>query len=117
MTIKSKWNAVPVAAKWTVASVTAIMAAVGYLTTFQTDAEAQQAHDGLKQEVTQTKISLEQAYRNDRIDRHEREIFKWEDEIDDLNVTDQEYQKEHDKYIRRIDKLNATIECIREETC
>lgn len=117
MTIKEKWEAVPVALKWTVSAVSVIMIAIGYLSTYQSDAEAQAAHDDLKQEVTKTKVSLEEAYRNDRIDRHEREIFKWEDEIDDLDVLDPEYQKEHDKYIRRIDKLNATIKCIREETC
>jgi len=117
MTVKSKWEAIPVALKWTVSAVSVIMVAIGYLTTYQTDAEAQAAHDTIKKDVDSKHVTLEQAYRNDRIDRHEREIFKWEDEIDDLDIDDPEYDKDYKKYERRIEQLNKTIDCIRNETC
>lgn len=116
-TMKQKWEAVPVAIKWTVSAVTVILAVVGYLSTYQSDAEAQQAHDDLKQEVVKTKITLEEAYKNDRIDRHEREIFRWEEVIAEKDADGTLTEVQHLKYQRRIDKLNATIKCIREETC
>ena len=115
--MKEKWEAIPVALRWTVASVIVIMGAVGYLSTYQSDAEAQQAHADLKKEVETAKITLEEAYRNDRIDRHEREIFRWEETIVEKEADGTLTEVQHEKYTRRIQKLNDTIKCSREETC
>lgn len=115
--MKEKWESIPVALRWTVSAVVVIMAVVGYLSTYQSDAEAQAAHENLKKEVETTKITLEEAYRNDRIDRHEREIFRWEEVIAEKEADGSLTEVQHQKYLRRIDKLNATVQCIREETC
>ena len=115
--MKEKWEAIPVALRWTVSAVVVIMAVVGYLSTYQSDAEAAAAHETLKKEVQKTKITLEEAYKNDRIDRHEREIFRWEETIAEKEADGTLTEVQHQKYLRRIEKLNATIECIRNDSC
>lgn len=114
MDIKEFWGEVPLMVKGVVTGVALVVTAIAFI---QPRAMAEKQHEAIKKEVKQTKIDLQEMYKNDRIDRHKREIFKWEDEMDNLDPEAPHYDKEYKKYERRIDELNATIACIREETC
>lgn len=98
-----KWSDIPTAAKMATSSVVVIMAAVGYLTTFQTDAEAAE----MEQRVTK---KLDQI----RIDDLEAQIalYEFQKLSDDLSPPKIEWL---DKQIEKLEKKKAKLEEAKEK--
>jgi len=97
-----KWADIPLAAKMAVTSVAVIVGIMGYLTTYQTDAEAQQYQ---KQHGEQLSLS--------RVQQLEVIIEQYRYQLlsADLSAAQREW------IVDEINRLNKQIACIRAGTC
>lgn len=97
-----KWSDIPVAAKMAVAAVGACMSVVVYLTTFQTDAEAQQYQQQHQSELVRF-----------RVQQIENQISQYRYQLlsSQLNPAQREW------ILQEISKLQKLIDCIRAGRC
>ena len=95
-------------------SVTALAAtAYGAYSHFQTDAEANASHSAIRTVVAQNQQQQIDVFKEDRLDRHQREISRIEYQLlsDELTDKQREYLK------RKIEELRELIKCIRQDKC
>lgn len=97
-----KWADIPVVVKAGVACIVATMAFVGYMSTYQTDAEAGQYREQHGQELQRVRIQQVE----DRIAEYEYRLLS-----QNLNPQEREWLQ------RQIKKLEAQKECIRNGKC
>ena len=97
-----KWNDIPDAMKMTAAAVVVITGFIGYLTTFQTDVEAQQYQQSHQQELSRF-----------RIQQIEQRISELRYQLLSSNLNPNQQRWINDE-IRR---LEAQIQCIRNGKC
>lgn len=88
-------------------------AVIASYTHFQTASAAEKQHKDIYEEIDKNQKAQMARFKNDRVDRHTREIKRLEYKLLSEELTDKQMD-----YIRmQIKELNATIQCIREEKC
>jgi len=97
-----KWGDIPAAAKMSAAAVVGVMGILGYLTTYQTDAEAMQYQKQHGQQLVLV-----------RIQNIENQISQYRYQLLSTKLSAEQRQWINDE----IDKLNEVIKCIRNGTC
>lgn len=98
-----KWADIPMAAKMTTAAVVTIMSVVGYLSTFQTEAEAAEMEQRISKEL-----------KNIRIDEIENQIdlYEFQKLNEDLSQAKVEWL---DKQIDKLEKKKDRLEQVEEK--
>jgi hypothetical protein len=100
------WKRITAAVTGTVAVIVILF---GIYSHFHTDLEAAE-HVA---EFTDYKVKQFEAFKLDRIDRHQREV----DRIEFRLLSDELSEKERAYLVRKIQQLQDQIKCIREEKC
>lgn len=80
---------------------------------FMTRGEAHEEHSELVEQIIQNQKTYLERDKNDRLDRHDREIARHERSLIEGNLS----ERERDFLGREIQRLEKLKECIREETC
>lgn len=93
-----KWADIPVAAKMATASVVVIMSVLGYLTTFQTDAEAAEMERRVSKQLDQIRIDDLEA---------QISLYEFQKLSDDLSPAKVEWL---DRQIEKLEKNKAKLE-------
>jgi len=97
-----KWADIPAAAKMTVATVMAVMGILGYLTTYQTDVEAQAYQQAHNQQLALI-----------RVQEIETQTAQYRYQL----LSNQLTLEQRNWIITEIRRLEALIACIRAGTC
>ena len=123
MKVKQTWSGwtltqriiaiVGASAALTTCTTAVVKAGAGTYRHFQTDTEATLARGTIISTHTTDKRAADEQYKNDRIDRHMREIRRLEYDLLDEELS----QAKREWILRRIEELKETVACIRADQC
>ena len=112
-----KWQEIPKVAQWIVVVIGAVVALSttcwAAYSHFQTDIEANASHAAIRSVVAQNQQHQLDVFKQDRVDRHQREIDRIEYQLisEDLTPEQREY------LTSKREELRELIKCIRLDNC